>query len=189
MTEAGDIGRKFLWRLLIALPFIAGVFFFLLLALNRGMALLAIPGLALLLIAVLILREPLADVFAAWFVSAIYPTDYFNKAPPAYSIPEALVKRSHYHEALAAYEKIAAEHPEEVQPYVSMIEVALIHLNDRKLASLIYYKGMDTLTKEEDRVVLVRLYKAVHSRIEPKPPWERERTIKLLNDKKRPEAG
>jgi len=186
MSESGDIGQKFLWRLLIALLFAMAGGFILWFALTRGIVLLAMPGLALLLIAVFIMVGPIAEAFAALFGFSIYPTDYFNKAPPAYSIPEALIKRKHYHEALAAYEKIAAEYPEEVQPYVGMIEVALIHLDDRPLGSLIYYKGMDTLKKPEDREALGRLYKAIHSRIEPKPPWERDRIIQLPKQAKRP---
>lgn len=186
MSESGDIGRRFLWRLLIALPFMAGGFILLLLALNRGMAQLAMPGLGVLMISVFIIVGPIAEWIGMWCGLSIYPADYFNKAPPAYSIPEALVKRQHYHEAMTAYEKIAAEYPQEVKPYAGMIEVALIHLNDRQLASLIYYKGMDNLKKEEARESLVCLYKAIHSQVEPKPPWERARTIRLPKQKKRP---
>jgi tetratricopeptide (TPR) repeat protein len=123
----------------------------------------ALAGTVLLLIGATILALPLAERFSGW-TGAILWSEERGKPEPAYSIPEALLKRERYAEALEEFEKLSQQFPEEFRPYQAMLEITLIHQKDRKRAGAIYQRGMRALKQAEQRELLRKIYNALLAR-------------------------
>lgn len=75
-----------------------------------------------------------------------------------YGIPETMAKRGEYEEAIAAYEKIAKEYPNEIKPHAAMLEIALVALDDPARASDMYRHAIESLASEDARAVVTRRY-------------------------------
>ena len=63
-----------------------------------------------------------------------------------------------YEEAYAEYGKIAAQFPKEVTAYSAMIDIAVVNLQDRKRAEVIYKNALAVLTDERHREKITREY-------------------------------
>jgi len=70
---------------------------------------------------------------------------------------------------MAGFEKIAEEHPDEVKPYIEMIDIAIVNLKDPDRANAIYQRGLSLLSKEDDKAVLARMYGAMRTRLNARP--------------------
>jgi len=66
-----------------------------------------------------------------------------------YGIPRAKRANGLYEEAIADLEKIALEYPEELQPYVEIIDIAIVNLKDPERARQTYQRGLSVLKNEE----------------------------------------
>ena len=130
---------------------------------------LAFFGLAIMIVGAIILAFPLAELFAEPTGNLFWPDERFDRPQPAYSIPQSKRARGLYEEAMAGFEKIAEEHPEETQPYVEMIDIAIVNLHDPQRAHAIFLRGVSVLEKEEDRATLVRMYGAIQTRLNSRP--------------------
>lgn len=84
----------------------------------------------------IIIAFPLAELIAEPTGNLFWPSDRFDRPQPAYSIPQSKRARGLYEEAMAGFEKLAEEHPQEVQPYVEMIDIAIVNLHDPLRARL-----------------------------------------------------
>jgi hypothetical protein len=143
-----------------------GTGFFLL---SRGNPGLFFPGMAAFITGALILAPPLAGLCAESTGNLFWPDDHYDRPQPAYSIPQSKRARGLYAEAMAGFEKIAGEHPQEVQPYVEMIEIAIVNLHDPERARAVFHRGASILRKEEDRATLERMYHAIRTRLQSRP--------------------
>lgn len=126
-------------------------------------------GLAFFLLAAVIVAPGLARVVVEPLGGLFWPR-YYNKSPqPIYSIPRAKRLKGLLEEAMAGYEQIAADHPDEVQPYIEMVDIALRELNDPERANRIFERGVNALKRADDRDVLARAYAAAREPATPKP--------------------
>lgn len=141
-----------MWRTLLASPFLYG---FIACIITRN----AFPAPFFGLAAALIIAPALSDLFAE-------PAGYFyssgkhsDRPQPAYSIYETKRAKGLYEEAIAGFEKIAAEYPEEVKPYIEMIDIAIVDLKDSERAKRIFYRGIAALKKDKDKEILTQRYR------------------------------
>ena len=167
MNNYPSILKALAWRALIALPFFV-------MGITGGLGLFS-PF--LIVIGGIIIGAPLARLIAEPSGSLFYPGTRTGKVEPVYSVPESLRKKGDYEEAMAGFEAITISHPDEVKPYIEMIDIAVMDLRDANRADDIYRRGMATLGKEEDRKVLTGMHRAIRSRLEK--PAEPERKLTL----------
>ena len=126
---------------------------------------------------------PLAHLFSLPFGRLFFPEERYRRALPPYSRAEAMVQRHEYQTAMAYYRKLAGEYPDEVEPYVGMIEIAVRHLHDLDLAHQVYREGMSSLKKIDQQAVLARMYRAIRSRAEPGAEWGQGKKIPMERGK------
>ncbi len=74
-----------------------------------------------------------------------------------------------YEEAIAGFERIAQDYPDEVKPYIEMIDIAIVNLKDPERANALYRRGILFLKKNEDKEVLARMYGAIRTRLNARP--------------------
>jgi len=117
----------------------------------------------------IILAFPLAALIAEPTGNLFWPSEKYDRPQPQYSIPQSKRARGLYEEAMDGFEKIAEEHPQETQPYVEMIDIAIVNLHDPVRAKAIFHHGIDVLKKDEDRETLARMYRAIETRLNSRP--------------------
>lgn len=161
VSRYGGIFFRLLKRFLWAGPcFLAG--FYLLHSNNPGVLCI---GMACMILGSIILAFPLAELFAEPTGNLFWPSDRYDRPQPAYSIPQSKRARGLYEEAMAGFEQIAAEYPQETQAYVEMLDVAIVDLHDPQRAQAIFHRGISVLEKEDDRETLARMYRAIRTRL------------------------
>ncbi|MFH2218493.1 MAG: hypothetical protein ABII68_02385 [Pseudomonadota bacterium] len=107
-----------------------------------------------------IIAGPIAHLIAEPAGALYYPEKSSAKSPVDYDVPKSLKERGLYEDAWKEYEKIAAEHPEEVKPYIEMIDIAVINFKDDKRAEAVFLKGLSMLQDSEDRDLLKAMFEA-----------------------------
>jgi len=122
-------------------------------------------GMACLVAAAVILAPPLARLAAEPWGSLFWPGKRLDRSPPVYSIPQSMRAKGMYEEAIRGFEKISEEHPDEVKPYVEMIDIAIVNLRDAGRARQIYRRGISRLKSVEDREILARMCAAISTRL------------------------
>lgn len=122
-------------------------------------------GMACLVGAARIIAPPIARLIAEPSGSLFYPVRRFDRPQPVYSIPQSKRAKGLYEEAILGFEKIAREYPDEVKPYIEMVDIAVVNLRDPERANAIYQRGVSLLKKEEDKEVLARMYGAIRTRL------------------------
>lgn len=173
-------------RLLVALPFL-GFGVLLLFRAGGGWGAGAAQGLfgsAMILIAAVILAFPLARLLAEPVGSLFYPSGKFDRPQPMYSIPAGKRKKTLYEEAIADYEKIAADHPGEVKPYIEIIDITVTDLHDKARARRVYEAGIGALADEDARGRLHEMFEAISSQKSAEEKGERH-TIPM-DEQRRP---
>jgi tetratricopeptide (TPR) repeat protein len=174
MSNYPEILHQLKRRLLVAVPcFLAG-----------GWIMAASPhlffvGLGIVGVGALVLAWPLAALFAEPTGSLYFPGARFDRPQPMYGIPASKRQRGLYAEAIAEYERLAAEYPDEVKPYQEMIDIALLDLRDPDRALAIFQQGLAALPTQEDKESLARYFSAARQRDLPvaaqeKPILERK---------------
>ena len=111
----------------------------------------------------------MAELFAEPTGNLFWPSAQYDRPQPAYSIPQSKRARGLYEETIAGFEKIAEEYPGEIQPYVEMIEIAIVNLHDPERAKAIFHRGIDVLKKDEDRETLARMYGVIRTLLNSRP--------------------
>jgi hypothetical protein len=122
-------------------------------------------GMACFLVAAIIIARPIARLIAEPAGNLFYPEDHFDRPQPMYGIPESKRKKGLYEEAMAGFEKIANEFPNEIKPYVEMIDIAIVDLKDAERAHAIYRRGISVLKNAEAKEILARMYNAIRTRL------------------------
>ena len=90
-----------------------------------------------------------------------FPVEKLRGPQPMYGVAESKIANGMYEEAMAEYERIAAQYPTETKPYLEMLAVAIDHLEDPEWANAIYQHGMETMESDEDKEVLTKGYRAI----------------------------
>ena len=127
-------------------------------------------GLFLFLVAAILISGPLARLLAEPTGNLFWPRKYYDKPQPMYGIPQARRAKGQLEEALAEYEKIAAAHPDEVRPYLEMIDVAIHDLRDADRANAIFQSGLARLKNADDKDRLAQAYAETRTRLDVRPP-------------------
>jgi hypothetical protein len=138
-----------------------------------------IAGVLLMIPGAILLGFPLAERASQRWGSLLFPDEYPSRPAPRYSPAEAKAKRGEYEAAMAAYTQIAEDYPEEVKPYVDMIEIAVSRLGDGARAHSIYEQGMACLEDPDAKDVLARMYRGIKSKLDEKPSWAQPHTLGL----------
>ena len=126
-------------------------------------------GMAFLVTGALVIATPLARLVAEPAGNLFYPNERFRRPLPMYGIPQSLRAKGRYEEAMAGFEKLAADYPDEVQPYVEMLELAIRDLEDPRRAARIYRQGLSALKSPAARETLERLYSGIRTRLHARP--------------------
>lgn len=147
------------WRALIAAPFfVVGI---------TGALFVLSPY--CIVVGAIIIASPLARLLAEPTGNLFWPSQCFKRPQPMYSIPQSKRAKGLYEEAIMGFEKIAADYPDEVQPYIEIIDIVIVNLNDPGRARKIYQRGMSLLKKDIDRELLTRMYGAILTRLNARP--------------------
>lgn len=126
-------------------------------------------GFVPIIVGAIIVAFPLAGLIAEPTGNLFWPSARYDRPQPAYSIPQSKRARGLYEEAMDGFEKIAEEYPQEIQPYIEMIDVAILNFHDPERAEAIFQRGVSILKKEEDRETLARMYGAIRTRLNSRP--------------------
>ncbi|HQN80339.1 MAG TPA: hypothetical protein PLB64_04715 [Kiritimatiellia bacterium] len=127
-------------------------------------------GLLFFLVAAILVAGPIARLLAEPTGNLFWPRRYYNKPQPMYGIPQSRRAKGQLEEALAEYEKIAADHPDEVRPYLEMIDVAIHDLRDADRANAIFQNGLARLKNADDKDRLAQAYAETRTRLDVRPP-------------------
>ena len=126
-------------------------------------------GVVLIILGAVIVAKPLARLIAESAGSLFYSRERFSGPLPMYGIPASKRARGDYEEAIAYYEKMIIDYPNEVRPYTEMIDIAIRDLKDPERALKLYQRGVLILKSDEDKEFLARVYSAVRTRLNAKP--------------------
>lgn len=113
-------------------------------------------GFPVIVLSAIIAAPQIANALTEWVVDFFSASEKFDHAPPMYGIPQGLRKSRRYEEAIAGYEAIAENYPDELKPYLEMIDIALADLKDVNRAELIYQRGVLSFEDEQSRRRLAR---------------------------------
>lgn len=161
----GNLFINLLKRLILAaLLFSAGFYL-----LRQGNITFLFFGFAAFIFGAMIVAFPLAELFAEPTGNLFWPSAQYDRPQPQYSIPQSKRARGLYEEAMAGFEKIAEEYPDEMQPYIEMIDIAIVNLHDPQRAEAVFQRGISALKKDEDRETLARMYGAIKTRLNSRP--------------------
>jgi len=120
------------------------------------------------------------DILGGLFVGLIYPNRYFDRPQPMYSIPAAKRAKGLYEEAIIGYLQLAVDYPDELQPYIEVINIAIVDLRDEERARFFLQKGLTDLKNPDDQKTLSLVFETILTRLQPEPEWltqERARTL------------
>ena len=138
--------------------------------LGTGHVVQVLLGFAFFLVAAILVSGPLARWLAEPTGSLFWPKRYYDKPQPMYGIPQSRRAKGQLEEALAEYEKIAAAHPDEVRPWLEMIDLAIHDLRDARRAEIICRQGRAYLKTAAARDLLAQVYAEALSRLDARPP-------------------
>ena len=99
-----------------------------------------------------------------------YSGEEFNRPQPMFSVPEGKRKSGHYQEAFDGFQKIAEEYPQELKPYLEMMEIAIVDMKDKKKGDLVFHQAIAALDDKEACDTLLKMYKAISFQLEYKLP-------------------
>jgi len=132
---------------------------------------------------------PLCELMAEPIRGLFYPVQRFDRPQPIYGAPASKRARGHYEDAIAGYKQLAVDYPEEIQPYLALIEIAAIDLKDPERARGFYRRGMTLFTDPGRRDVLSRHFEAQLSRLTGKPDWLKEQDARSLEVQKKTDSA
>jgi hypothetical protein len=169
MNNYREIFRSFALRGILGLPFFVGG----VIVLHRAHASpdpgSGFLGCALIIAAAVTMAGPVARLIAEPAGNLFYPNRSDGRRQPAYSISESKRAKGLYEEAIAGFEQIASEFPDEVKPYIHIIDICIRNLKDPARANEVFQRGLASLKKEEERETLARMYSGIRTRLNSKP--------------------
>ncbi len=177
MSVYGELFKEFGIRLLVALGcMVIGIFAGAVIGGVFGL----LAALPFIFLGAFVVAPSMATIFAQPFSSILYPSRTLEMPEPMYGIPQSWRARGQYEEAIKGYEKIAADYPDEVKPYVEMVNIAILDLHDVERAKTFLNRGMVLLKDETAKNILRESYNAVITRMEVKPEWLRDQESKTI---------
>jgi len=129
-----------------------------------------LSALAVFMLAAVLLAGPVAGLLASGTGSLFFPDRRFDRPQPLYSIPESRRKEGLVQEAWDGFEHLAETYPQELRPYVELMDIAAVDLHDAARLETVYRQGMETLRRARDRTVLHTMHEAIRSRMTVRPP-------------------
>lgn len=109
---------------------------------------------ALLIVPVVIRR--MVDAVASFFG----PNARNDRPVPIYGVPRGNRKYfGRYEEAFNDYQAMVQQHPQELQAYIEMIDIAVVDMKKPELARAIYQQALAVLIQANDREELERVVK------------------------------
>lgn len=171
METLGDILKEMLLRIVVAIiPFAIGAYLFH----STDNPLYGLMfSLPFVVGCIIIIMPPVQDLLARPFVGLYSPGGRNKKPLPVYSVPQSKRSKGLYEEAIADYEKIITEFPQELNAYIEMINVMVVNLKDRTRAEFLLERALGKLRKEEDRTVLKNVFNNVVTLLQSGPEWEK----------------
>ena len=146
-----------------------------------GSAIVLIAMIALAGLCVGILVAPMiGDLFGGMLVGLIYSSRKYDRAQPVYGIPASQRAKGLYEEAIRGYLQLAADYPDELQPYIEMIDIAIVDLRDEERARFFLQKGLAELKNENDKLALPHIFEAIRTRLQPEPEWMIQQRVHTL---------
>ncbi len=121
-------------------------------------------GMAIFVVAAIIMGRPMAAVVGEFITNIFYPSYHYKGPQPVYGIPEANRKKGRIQVSFDGFQKIAEEYPQELRAYIEMIDIAIMDMKAPDLASSVHQSGLENLKEEEARGVLSNRYKEICSR-------------------------
>ena len=91
------------------------------------------------------------------------PTPKFSKAPPAYGIPASKAIRGDLAGAMACYEQLLLDHPQDKQIYLRMLEITFGPLHAPEYGENVLQRGLQNLTSESEQAAILSLSQALKS--------------------------
>ncbi len=162
MVNSHEKIKKFSIHILSAIPFLIASWFMASSALKGNAALLNAPASVLcLLIGGFILGPPIARLISQPVGGLFHPDNATGIPPPQYSMAKAKRSKGLFEEAFDEYRKISDQYPEEIKPYLEMIDIAILHLKDRKRAERIYEKALVNLKDKPNIEMIKRSYEEI----------------------------
>ncbi|NQU38559.1 MAG: hypothetical protein HQ523_01250 [Lentisphaerae bacterium] len=134
-------------------------------------------GMSCFVAAAIVIAPPIARLLAEPSGSLFYPRIPATRVQPMYSIPQANRKKGLTQESFDGFNTIAEEHPQDIEAYIEMMDIAMRDMKNAALAASIFQHGMATLKDEKARASLTTMYKAISSR--GKAPPSPRRAIRL----------
>jgi hypothetical protein len=164
MKNFNEILKSLGLRMLIAAPFFA-IGWHLIAAAKNGWS--SMPHLffamACFVVSAIVVAPPIARLISEPMGSIYYSEKRYIQPPPMYGAPESLREKGRYEEAMSEYEKIAVQYPEEIKPYIEMMDIAIVDLKDRVRAKAIFKRGLSSLQDDSVRDILKIAYATVTS--------------------------
>lgn len=182
MQQYREILVSLAWRALFAAPFFVAAGFLIRLPFPFS-----VSFTGAVLIGCIILAFPAARLASQALFQFLYPAEHFDRPPPVYGIPESKVAKGLYEEAMTLYERIAEQYPEEIKPYLDMLEIAAKHLQDRQRTIQIYNRAIAHFPDPQTHALLKEAYDAQISRFDPVREWQQPGNIHL--SEKKPDPG
>lgn len=144
------------WRAVVVTPMIMYCF-------HKSCPIIVPP--VLIVITAVILAPPITRLFSEPAGSLFMPDEHFDRKQPMYSIPESKKVKGFYEEAIAGYQKIADEYPDESKPYIEIISILAFSLNDMNRATDVYKKGLAKLTSSKQRQALSTFFRHLKNKV------------------------
>ena len=111
---------------------------------------------------------------------------------PGYSIAEARRKKGHYPNAIVEYEKIAAAFPNELTPYIAIMQIAFGNLGDATRGDAAAQRGLAMLRDDASRAELLRVHRTLKAKLRsaaPAPTTEEDMATTPATTSEREEKG
>ena len=106
---------------------------------------------AFLIVGAIFWALPISNAIGTFAAGFYTGRDRFSKAPPNYSAAEGLVASGHYAEAIAAYAKIAEDHPEEIRPHLKAMDILITKMRNPQAAAEAYSAAMTRIRGARNR--------------------------------------
>jgi hypothetical protein len=107
----------------------------------------------------ILLAYPFAHWIGRWVANFLtfLPSEKFLRPPPALGIPRTLALRGDLEGALEGYEKLLTAHPQHLEIYIRLLEIALGPLAMESYGEDILQRGLANVTEPSSRAALIRL--------------------------------
>jgi len=115
-------------------------------------------GASLLVLGATIIAIPVARLIAEPAGNLFLPSSRWKYPLPIYSRPRAFRARKNYGKAFEAFNELSREYPQELSPYLEMLEIAVKNLGNTEVGQDVYNRGVKNLRNSKHRKRLTRLH-------------------------------